>query len=98
MVATSVIRRILPPILLHHLQKRGRPSLHAPDGRVAHLQPPSHSCFLSQAGVNTKTLRGLTESLISCPQKRGRIDKDRGYQVCVGQTDAEAVQTTSFNH
>ncbi len=35
--------------------------------------------FLSQAGVNAKSSGDLTEWLVSCPQKRGRIDKDRGY-------------------
>src|SRR5207302_10811487 len=35
--------------------------------------------FLAQTGVNAQTFGGLTEPLVSCPQKRGRIDKDRGY-------------------
>jgi len=33
--------------------------------------------FLSQTGA--KAFGGLPEPLISRPQKRGRIDKDRGY-------------------
>jgi hypothetical protein len=53
---------------------------------------------LRQAGVNAQTLGGLAESLISSPQKRGRIDEDRRYQLCIGQTDAEAVQTASLDH
>src|ERR1019366_907911 len=44
---------------------------------------------LRQTGVNPKTLRGLAESPISCPRKRGRIDEDRGYKLGVGQTDAK---------
>ena len=47
--------------------------------------------------MNAKTFSDPAESLIFCPEKRGRIDKDRGYQVCVGQADAKAVQTTSLN-
>lgn len=43
---------------------------------------------LSQSSVNAETFRGFTEALISCPQKRGRIDKDGGYQVGVGEADA----------
>src|SRR5712691_172583 len=39
----------------------------------------------------------FTESLISCPQKGGRIDKDRGYQACVGETDAPVVQASGLN-
>ena len=48
--------------------------------------------------MNPKTFCGFAEPLISCPQKRGRIDKDRGYKLGIGQTDAKAVQTTSLNH
>jgi hypothetical protein len=32
-----------------------------------------------QTRLNTKLFGGLTKSLISCPQKSGRIDKDGGY-------------------
>jgi len=53
--------------------------------------------FLSQTGVHAKRFGGLAESLISCPQKRRRIDKDRSYQVSIGQTDAQAVQTSSLD-
>src|ERR1700730_13780908 len=48
--------------------------------------------------MNAKTSGGLAQSFISCPQKRGRVDKDRGYQMCVSQTDPQAVQTERFNH
>ena len=51
-----------------------------------------------QARVEAESFSGFAEPPISCPQKRGRIDEDRGYQVGVGQTDAKAVQTTSLNH
>ena len=54
-------------------------------------------CFLGQTGVNAKAFGSLTEALVFRPQKGRRIDKDRGYEVCVGKTDAEAVQTTSLN-
>ena len=54
------------------------------DGRQRQTESPVRSCFLGQAGVNAESFGGLTESLIFCPQKRGRIDKDRGYQMCVG--------------
>ena len=47
--------------------------------------------------MNTKTFGDFAELLISCPQTRGRIDKDGGYQVCVGETDAAVVQASSFN-
>jgi hypothetical protein len=48
--------------------------------------------------MNTKGFGSFTESFISRPQQRGRIDKDGGNQMSVGKTDAEVVQTTSFNH
>jgi hypothetical protein len=50
--------------------------------------PAVSSNSLSQTGVNAETFCCFAESLISCPQKRGRIDEDRGYQLGVGQTDA----------
>jgi len=56
-----------------------------------------HSHFSSQAGVNAKTFGDFAELFIFCPQKGGRIDKDRGYQVCIDETDAPAVQASSFN-
>ncbi len=40
--------------------------------------------------MNAESLGNLTKWLVSCPQKRGRIDKHRGDQVCVRQTDAAA--------
>jgi len=48
--------------------------------------------------MNPKTFRRIAKSLIPCPQQRGRIDKDRRYQLCVGQADAEVVQTPSLDH
>ena len=53
---------------------------------------------LSQVGMNAEAFRCLTERLVSCPKKRRRAEKDRGDQVCVGQTDSQAVQVTSLNH
>ena len=47
--------------------------------------------LLAQAGVNAESLRDFAEWLISCPEKRGRIDEDGGDQVRVGQADAETV-------
>ena len=38
--------------------------------------PTVSSNFLRQTGVNTESFCGLAESLVSCPQKRGRIDED----------------------
>jgi hypothetical protein len=35
--------------------------------------------------VNAEILGDLAESVISCPQKGGGIDKNRSDQVCVGQ-------------
>ncbi len=40
---------------------------------------PDDFHFLSQTGVDAKTFGDFAELLIPCPQKRGRIDKDRGY-------------------
>jgi hypothetical protein len=48
--------------------------------------------------MNAETFGGLTEPLISSPQKGRRIEKDRGDQVCVGQTDAKAVKVPSLDH
>ena len=69
-------------------------SLPTPEGYVG---TKVNSCFLSQRGLNAQTFGGLTESLVSRPQKHRGIDKDGGYQVCVGKTDAEAIQTTSLD-
>jgi hypothetical protein len=52
---------------------------------------------LGQTCVNAKILGDFAELLISRPEKRGRIDKDRGDQVRVNQADAAAVQPSSFN-
>ena len=42
--------------------------------------------------MDAKTFGDFAELFIFCPQKGGRIDKDGGYQVCVGETDAAVVQ------
>ena len=52
------------------------------------LGRPSFSNSLTQTGVNAESFCGFAEWLISCPQQRGRIDKDSGYELCVDQTDA----------
>jgi hypothetical protein len=53
--------------------------------------------LLSQTGVNAESFSSLAETLIPCPQKRGWIDKDRGYQVRINQADSEVCRgiTTS---
>jgi len=47
-------------------------------GRSAAVNP-DHFHFLGQIRVDAKSFGGFTQSLISCPQKCGRIDKDGGY-------------------
>src|ERR1035438_2011453 len=75
------------PILLFHIT-----------AGWAAFPSPSYSVLLRQTGVNAKSFRGLAKPLVSCPQKRRRIDKHSGYQVSVDQANAEVVQTASLNH
>ena len=44
-----------------------------------------------QSSVNAKSSSDSAEWLVSCPQKGGRIEKDGGDQLCVGQTNANTV-------
>ena len=62
----------------------------APEGRQKRRS--IISAFLRQAGVNAESFGGFAQLLIFCPQERGRIDENGSDQVCVGQTNAEAVQ------
>lgn len=54
--------------------------------------------LLRQLRVNAESFGSLAEALVSCPQKRGGIEKDTSDQVCVGQADAKAVQVASLDH
>ena len=73
----------MTPSPLQMLTGKGKPA----DG----MFPAVSSTSLRQTGVNTKIFRSLAESLVSCPQKCGWVDKDRGDQMCVGETVAEVV-------
>ena len=53
--------------------------------------------LLTQIGMYAQPFRDFAELRISGPQQRGRIDKDGGYQVCIGEADAPVVQTPSLN-
>lgn len=53
---------------------------------------------LSETRVNPQPFGDLAESLIFCPQKRWRREKDQGDQVFVDKTDAEAVQPARLDH
>src|SRR5438876_3377152 len=47
--------------------------------------------------MNAKVFGNFTEPFIPCPQKRGRTDQDRGYEVSVYDSDAEAVQASGLD-
>lgn len=52
---------------------------------------------LSQTSVDTETFGDFAELFISRPQKGGRIDIYRRYQVCVDEADPPVVQVSSFD-
>ncbi|MFY9643813.1 MAG: hypothetical protein WAK29_01460, partial [Terriglobales bacterium] len=54
--------------------------------------------MLSQACVNAERFGGFAEAFISCPKKCRRTNQDGGYQVGVGEANAEAVQAAGFDH
>ena len=51
-----------------------------------------------QRSLNAKNSGHSAERLVSCPQKGGWVEKDGGDQLCVGQTNAKTVQSTSLDH